>query len=78
MLFLKVEEKRIGLKSILDYFRISEDEAMAFGDGGNDIEIIEFIKYGVAMKNSGEDVKRAAMYVLIMMEFIQLLPILEL
>lgn len=55
--------KRKGLEAVLDYFGFSKDEAMAFGDGGNDIEMIEFVKYGVAMGNSGEDVKKAAMYV---------------
>ena len=36
---------------------------MAFGDGGNDIEMLEFVKYGVAMGNAGENVKKSAAYV---------------
>ena len=55
--------KGMGIKAILDYLGFSKDEAMAFGDGGNDIEMLEFVKYGVAMGNSGENVKKSAAYV---------------
>ena len=36
---------------------------MAFGDGGNDIPIIEYAGIGVAMGNATDDVKAAADYV---------------
>ena len=36
---------------------------MAFGDGGNDIPIIEYAGIGVAMGNATPDVKAAADYV---------------
>lgn len=36
---------------------------MAFGDGGNDIPIIEYAGTGVAMGNATDDVKAAADYV---------------
>lgn len=55
--------KRKGLEAVLDYLGFSKENAMAFGDGGNDIEMLEFVKYGIAMGNSEEKVKRAAMYV---------------
>ena len=55
--------KGMGIKTMLDYLGFSKEEAMAFGDGGNDIEMLEFVKYGVAMGNSGENVKKAAAYV---------------
>ena len=52
-----------GIEKLLYYMGLSKDEAMAFGDGGNDIEMLEFVKYGVAMGNAGEDVKKSAAYV---------------
>ena len=55
--------KGMGIKTMLDYLGFSKEEAMAFGDGGNDIEMLEFVKYGVAMGNSGENVKKSAAYV---------------
>jgi hydroxymethylpyrimidine pyrophosphatase-like HAD family hydrolase len=36
---------------------------MAFGDGGNDIPLIEYAGTGVAMGNATDDVKAAADYV---------------
>ena len=36
---------------------------MAFGDGGNDIDMLKHVGYGVAMGNAADDVKQAADYV---------------
>lgn len=36
---------------------------MAFGDGGNDIDMLKYCEIGVAMGNSRIDVKQAADYV---------------
>ncbi len=36
---------------------------MAFGDGGNDIDMLRFAGVGVAMGNAGEEVRQAADYV---------------
>lgn len=33
---------------------------MSFGDGENDIEMLEYVALGVAMGNAGEKVKKAA------------------
>lgn len=44
--------KAIGLKKICEYFDISSDRVIAFGDGENDIEMIEFAGMGVAMGNA--------------------------
>ena len=47
----------------MDYYSIDIDECMAFGDGGNDKEMLEFAKIGVAMGNASDDVKSIADYV---------------
>ena len=41
----------------------SMEETMAFGDGGNDISIIEQAAVGVAMGNSVPELKKVADYV---------------
>ena len=55
--------KGVGIKKMIDYLGISQEETMAFGDGGNDIEMLEFVKIGVAMGNAGDNVKKSADYV---------------
>ena len=39
---------------------ISPDEMMAFGDGENDIPMISYVKYGIAMGNAVKKLKDAA------------------
>lgn len=46
--------KSIGMEKILAYFGISREETMAFGDGGNDIPMLEYAGIGVAMGNASE------------------------
>lgn len=55
--------KGIGTQKILDHFGFSIDEAMAFGDGGNDKDMLEMVGCGVAMGNAVVDVKQIADYV---------------
>jgi Cof subfamily protein (haloacid dehalogenase superfamily) len=55
--------KRDGIQSILEYYQIPVEETMAFGDGENDIEMLEYVALGVAMGNAGEKVKNAADYI---------------
>jgi len=51
------------LASIAAFEGLDLSETMAFGDGGNDISIIERAGIGVAMGNAGESVQAAADYV---------------
>lgn len=55
--------KSYGAARILERIGVSREECMAFGDGGNDIPIIEYAGTGVAMGNAAPDVKAAADYV---------------
>lgn len=55
--------KGIGIQKILNHFGFSADEAMAFGDGGNDKDMLETVGCGVAMGNAIEDVKQVADYI---------------
>ena len=49
--------KQNGILKVLDYYNISIDETMAFGDGHNDIEMLSLAGIGVCMENGHEDVK---------------------
>ena len=55
--------KSYGAARILERIGVTREECMAFGDGGNDIPIIEYAGIGVAMGNAADDVKAAADYV---------------
>lgn len=59
----KGSNKGIGIDKMIAHFDISLDETMAFGDGGNDIEMLRHVALGVAMGNAAEDVKAAARYI---------------
>lgn len=55
--------KTAGIESVLRHYGIKKEEIMAFGDGENDIEMLQYAKIGVAMGNADDDVKKAADYV---------------
>ena len=44
--------KAKGIEVILDHTGISREDSYAFGDSANDIDMIKYVKYGVAMGNS--------------------------
>lgn len=52
--------KASGLKRLADRFHISPEQCAAFGDGGNDIEMLRFCKHSYAMANAPDYVKNAA------------------
>ena len=52
-----------GLAAMLKHFGWTRDEAIAFGDGGNDVAMLEYAGIGVAMGNACDDAKAAADYV---------------
>lgn len=55
--------KSVGIAEFLKYYNIDRSETMAFGDGGNDIEMLKYAEIGVAMGNAGDEVKAVADYV---------------
>ncbi|MFS0870294.1 Cof-type HAD-IIB family hydrolase [Paenibacillus xylanilyticus] len=55
--------KSLAAARVLDYLKIPREEAMAFGDGGNDIDLLEYVGLGIAMGNGGERLKQRADYV---------------
>ena len=55
--------KQVGVDKMIEYFGIGIDETMAFGDGGNDIPMLEHTGIGVAMGNAEDKVKQSADFV---------------
>lgn len=51
--------KATGVAKTLEYFHLDPAQALAFGDGGNDLEMLQLVGHGVAMGNAKEEVKSA-------------------
>lgn len=55
--------KALGMKHILDHYHLKREQSISFGDGGNDVSMLEYAGIGVAMGNALNDVKKRADYV---------------
>lgn len=55
--------KAAGVRYLCDHYRIPVEEAAAFGDGENDVGMLQAVGCGFAMGNAPEDVKRQVNYV---------------
>ena len=52
--------KGIGIQKVLAFFHLDPAQAMAFGDGNNDIEMLQAVGTGVAMQNASPELKAVA------------------
>lgn len=52
--------KGVAVEKILEHYGIHRSQAMAFGDSGNDIEMLQTVGCGVAMGNALDKVKAIA------------------
>ncbi len=52
--------KARGMEAICHHYGIRQEETIAFGDGANDIEMLEWANIGIAMGNADEKVKKHA------------------
>lgn len=55
--------KSLTIRKTLDFFDIDKSEAIAFGDGENDIDMLELVGLGIAMGNGNEKLKTVADFV---------------
>ncbi len=55
--------KQNGIDQFLQHYNIDLSETMAFGDGGNDIQMLEHVAIAIAMGNANDEVKNIADYV---------------
>lgn len=52
--------KARGMEAICHHYGIRQEETIAFGDGANDIEMLDWANIGIAMGNADEKVKKHA------------------
>lgn len=55
--------KAEALKKVSNHFDIPRERIIAFGDEGNDIEMIDYAGVGVAMENATDELKSVANYI---------------
>lgn len=55
--------KGAALRGLCDILGFTADEAMSFGDAGNDCPMLEFAEYSFAMENATQECKAAARYI---------------
>ncbi|WP_060203764.1 Cof-type HAD-IIB family hydrolase [Sporosarcina koreensis] len=55
--------KSLAIIKVLEYFNVDKSEAIAFGDGENDIDMLELVGLGIAMENGHERLKMVADFV---------------
>lgn len=49
-----------GIRHILSHYHLDRSAALAFGDGDNDIEMLQAVGHGVAMGNASQKLKETA------------------
>lgn len=62
-IYSPMTSKANGLAKVCEYYGISNDRLISFGDGHNDIEMIEYSKIGVAMANSNQELLKIANHI---------------
>jgi Cof subfamily protein (haloacid dehalogenase superfamily) len=55
--------KSLAILKTLEYFKFDKSEAIAFGDGENDIDMLELVGLGIAMGNGNKKLKNIADFV---------------
>lgn len=57
---IKGINKAYGIKKLIKHLKIDIKNTLAFGDGLNDLEMIEFVGTGIAMGNACDELKKLA------------------
>ncbi len=52
-----------AMQSMMEHYGFKQEETMAFGDGGNDISMLQFAGIGVAMADGFPEAKEIADYI---------------
>ncbi|MDM5155666.1 Cof-type HAD-IIB family hydrolase [Bacillus sp. DX1.1] len=55
--------KAIGIEKVIEKLGLTKENVYAFGDGLNDLEMLQYVGYGVAMGNAHDEVKKIAKHV---------------
>ncbi len=54
--------KAKGIEAIIKYLNIDINDTYAFGDSLNDLEMLKYVKYGIAMGNSSKEILESTNY----------------
>lgn len=60
---MKEESKKNGIKHLLEYLNQIDIPTYAFGDGPNDIEMLDYVDHSVVMGNAHEDIFEHGEYI---------------
>ncbi len=52
--------KGVAVEKVLEHYHIDRSEAVAFGDGNNDLEMLKAVGHGIAMGNGSDELKEIA------------------
>ncbi|PSL36310.1 Cof subfamily protein (haloacid dehalogenase superfamily)/HAD superfamily hydrolase (TIGR01484 family) [Planomicrobium soli] len=52
--------KATAIETLIQHLNLAKENTYAYGDGINDIEMLQYVQYGIAMGNAKEAVKKAA------------------
>lgn len=52
--------KGLGIQKVLEAYGLDQSQAMAFGDGNNDIDMLKAVGIGVAMANASDELREIA------------------
>lgn len=52
--------KATAIEKLINHLNIKKEDTFGYGDSWNDLEMIEFVQYGIAMGNAQEAVKKVA------------------
>ena len=55
--------KQLGIDQFLEYYGLDLKDTMAFGDGGNDKQMLQHVSLAIAMGNAGDELKSIADFV---------------
>lgn len=59
----RTASKAEGIEALINYYGWTKEEVVAFGDGGNDLEMLDMAGTAVVMGNASDEVKRHADYI---------------
>ncbi|WP_174849193.1 Cof-type HAD-IIB family hydrolase [Yersinia artesiana] len=54
--------KANGIKLLQNIWGVKDEEVVTFGDGGNDVEMLQYAGFGFAMANAPDRIKKIAKY----------------
>ncbi|EJR82694.1 MULTISPECIES: Cof-type HAD-IIB family hydrolase [Bacillus cereus group] len=60
IIYIKETNKLTAIQMLTKYYKVSMAQIIAFGDGENDLNMLQNVGLGVAMKNANSEIKNAA------------------